>query len=123
MIETIAAGKGTVIQVIGEFRSEHIDELKTQIDSDSPTALDLNKASIVNIDAVLFPMPARRRRVCPEKENMTIKKIEIERLSVTSSKPFDVVVAALKAAVGRPDMVEFAKATRSARTFAELESA
>ena len=34
------------------------------------------------------------------KENMTIKKVEIERHSVTSSKPFDVVVAALKAAVG-----------------------
>ena len=54
---------------------------------------------------------------------MTIKKVEIERHSVTSSKPFDVVVAALKAAVGHPDMVEFVKATNGARTFAELESA
>ncbi len=51
-----------------------------------------------------------------------IKRVEIERLSVTSSKPFEVVVAALKAAVGHPDMVEFVKATQSARTFAELES-
>jgi uncharacterized protein (DUF302 family) len=50
------------------------------------------------------------------------RKIEIERLSVTSSKPFDVVVAALEAAIGRPDMVEFFKATSSARTFADLES-
>jgi uncharacterized protein (DUF302 family) len=56
-------------------------------------------------------------------ENMTVRKIEIERLSVTSSKPFEVVVAALKAAVGHPDMVEFVKATKGARTFAELESA
>jgi uncharacterized protein (DUF302 family) len=56
------------------------------------------------------------------KENMMIKRVEIERLSVTSSKPFEVVVAALKAAVGHPDMVEFEKATHSARTFAELES-
>jgi hypothetical protein len=48
------------------------------------------------------------------KENMVIKRVEIERLSVTSSKPFEVVVAALKAAVGHPDMVEFAKATKSA---------
>jgi len=56
------------------------------------------------------------------KENMMIKRVEIERLSVTSSKPFEVVVAALKAAVGHPDMVEFVKATQSARTFAELES-
>lgn len=54
---------------------------------------------------------------------MTIRKIEIERLNVTSSKPFEVVVAAFKAAVGHPDMVEFVKATQGARTFAELESA
>ena len=52
-----------------------------------------------------------------------IRKVEIERFSVTSSKSFKAVVAALKAAVGQPDMVEFGKATREARTFAELESA
>ena len=50
---------------------------------------------------------------------MTIRRVEIERLSVTSSKPFEVVVAALKAAVGQPDMVEFVKETRGARTFSE----
>ncbi len=54
---------------------------------------------------------------------MTFRKIEIERLSVTSYKPFEVVVAALKAAVGHPDMVEFEKATKGARTFSELENA
>jgi uncharacterized protein (DUF302 family) len=52
----------------------------------------------------------------------TIRKVEIERFSVTSSKPFEAVVAALEAAVGRPDMVEFANATKSAQTLAELES-
>jgi uncharacterized protein (DUF302 family) len=57
------------------------------------------------------------------KENMTVRKVEIERFSLISSKPFEVVVAALKAAVGLPDMVEFLKATKGARTFAELESA
>ncbi len=54
---------------------------------------------------------------------MTVGKVEIERLSMTSSKPFEVVVAALKAAVGHPDMVEFLKDTREARSCAELESA
>ena len=54
---------------------------------------------------------------------MTIRKVEVERFSVTSSKPFEAVVAALEAAVGKPDMVEFAKITGSARTFAELERA
>ncbi len=33
------------------------------------------------------------------------KKIEIERFSLTSSKPFDRVVAALNAAIGHPDMI------------------
>jgi uncharacterized protein (DUF302 family) len=52
-----------------------------------------------------------------------ITKIEMERFSVISSKPFEKVVEALKAAVGRPDMTEFAKAMKSAPTFADLESA
>jgi hypothetical protein len=57
------------------------------------------------------------------KEEMTIKRVEIERLSVTSSKPFEAVVTALKAAVGHPDLAEFFKARNGARTFADLESA
>jgi uncharacterized protein (DUF302 family) len=52
-----------------------------------------------------------------------IKKIEIERFSVTSSKPFDQVVAALDDAIGHPDMAEFARSTREARSFAELKGA
>ncbi|MGA3343219.1 MAG: DUF302 domain-containing protein [Methylocella sp.] len=53
---------------------------------------------------------------------LSILKIEIERLNVTSSKPFDVVVASLEAAIGHPDMVAFFEATRDARTLAELQS-
>jgi len=56
-------------------------------------------------------------------DNMTIKKLQIERLTVTSSKPFESVVAALKAAVGQPDIAEFIKETRGARTFSDLERA
>ena len=52
---------------------------------------------------------------------MTIRKIEIDRLSVTSTKSFEAVLAALKAAVGHPNMVEFASAIKTAQTFAELE--
>jgi uncharacterized protein (DUF302 family) len=51
-----------------------------------------------------------------------VMKVEIERFSVISSKPFESVVQSIKAAAGRPDMAEFAKATKTARTFAELES-
>jgi uncharacterized protein (DUF302 family) len=54
---------------------------------------------------------------------MTVRKVEIERFSIASSKPFEAVMAALEASLGRPDMVEFAKANKSARTFAELERA
>src|ERR1700680_1883124 len=52
---------------------------------------------------------------------MTVRKVETERLTVTSPKPFEAVLTALKAAIGRPDMVEFANAIRNAQTFAELE--
>lgn len=59
----------------------------------------------------------------PQEENIAIKKIEVERFSVISSRPFEKVVDALSAAVGHPDMVEFAKSTTGARTFAEMQSA
>ena len=52
-----------------------------------------------------------------------IRKIEIERFSLTSSKPFDQVVAAVNAAIGHPDMAEFGKSTHEARSFAELKRA
>ncbi len=40
-----------------------------------------------------------------------IRQIEVERFSLTSSKPFDQVVAALNAAIGHPDMAEFGRST------------
>ena len=52
---------------------------------------------------------------------MTIAKVEVERFSLTSLKPFDAVVAALKSAVGQPDIVQFFKATRAANSFADLQ--
>jgi len=51
-----------------------------------------------------------------------ISKIEVERFTLSSSKPFDQVVAALNAAVGHPDMSEFWKSTDRAQSVAELES-
>jgi uncharacterized protein (DUF302 family) len=56
-----------------------------------------------------------------ERKIMTTRRVEIERFSVISSKPFQDVLAALKAAVGHPDMAEFAKSAKGARTFADLE--
>jgi uncharacterized protein (DUF302 family) len=57
-----------------------------------------------------------------KKNNMTIRRVEIERFSVISPKPFEMIVAALEAAIGNPDIVEFLKAIQGARTFIELES-
>ena len=56
-------------------------------------------------------------------KHVRVKQIEVERVSVIASKPFEAVVAALEAAVGKPDMAEFVKAIGAARTFDELESA
>jgi uncharacterized protein (DUF302 family) len=52
---------------------------------------------------------------------MSIKRFEIERFSIISSKPFEAVVATIKTAVGRLNLAELAKASRGAQTFAEFE--
>jgi uncharacterized protein (DUF302 family) len=51
-----------------------------------------------------------------------IRKVDVERFSLTSSKPFDQVVGALDAAIGHPDMAEFVRSTHEARSFADLKS-
>lgn len=50
-----------------------------------------------------------------------IRKIEIERFSLVSSRPFDQVVAALDALIGHPNMAEFGRSTHEASSFAELK--
>src|ERR1700745_4128171 len=52
-----------------------------------------------------------------------IRKIEMERFSLTTSKPFDEVVAGVNTAIGHADMAEFGRSTHEARSFAELKSA
>lgn len=51
------------------------------------------------------------------------RKIEIERFSLTSSKPFDEVIAGVNAGIGHPDMAEFGRSTHEARSFTDLKSA
>jgi uncharacterized protein (DUF302 family) len=51
-----------------------------------------------------------------------ISKIEVERFTLSSSKPFDQVVAALNSAVGHPDMAEFWRSTHQAQSDAELQN-
>ena len=52
-----------------------------------------------------------------------IRRIEVERFSLISSKPFDQVVAVLYASIGHPDMAEFGRSTSEANSFAELKRA
>jgi uncharacterized protein (DUF302 family) len=52
-----------------------------------------------------------------------VRKIEMERFSLTTSKPFDEVVAGVNAAIGHPDMAEFGRSTHEASSFAALKSA
>jgi uncharacterized protein (DUF302 family) len=52
-----------------------------------------------------------------------IRKVGMERFSVTSAKPFDAVVAAIKASIGHPNMAELWQATQRATTAAELKAA
>jgi len=52
---------------------------------------------------------------------MAIAKVAVERFSLTSQKSFDAVVAALKSAVGQPDMAAFFKETRATNSFPDLE--
>jgi uncharacterized protein (DUF302 family) len=54
---------------------------------------------------------------------MNIKKVSVERVDITSSKQFEVVTAALEAAVGRPDTAKYIKEIESAPTLAEMENA
>jgi uncharacterized protein (DUF302 family) len=51
-----------------------------------------------------------------------ISTVEVERFSLTSSRSFDQVLAAINAAIGHPEMAEFWSSTQQARTVSELEN-
>ncbi len=54
-IEKDLDGRKTIIRLSGRLQSEHLDELKRQIDSDeSGIALDLDAVTLVDIEAVRF---------------------------------------------------------------------
>ena len=53
---------------------------------------------------------------------MQTRQINVQRWSITSRKPFDAVLAAVEAAIGRPNMSEFAAKTAAASTFEEMQA-
>jgi uncharacterized protein (DUF302 family) len=50
------------------------------------------------------------------------RKIEVQRWSIISSKPFDTVLATVERAVGRPNMTEFGARMTAATTFEEMKT-
>ena len=56
------------------------------------------------------------------REEPLIRRVELERFRLISSKSFDQVVAALQAAIGHPNIKEFWESAHRARSMAELES-
>ena len=52
---------------------------------------------------------------------MATQQIQVQRWSITSAKPFESVVAAVEAGIGRPDMKDFGRAVAGATTYADLE--
>ena len=51
---------------------------------------------------------------------MEVRTVNVQRWSVVSQKPFENVVAAVEAAIGRPNMSEFAKDVAAAATYPEM---
>jgi hypothetical protein len=51
---------------------------------------------------------------------MKVRTVNVQRWSIVSQKPFETVVAAVEAAIGRPNMSEFAKDIAAAATSPEM---
>jgi uncharacterized protein (DUF302 family) len=86
------------------------DALKSAVEKDLSTA------------GLVLLCSSGKARLRVKRFEMT-RKIEIERFSLTTSKQFDEVIAGVNAGIGHPDMAEFGRSTREARSFAELKSA
>ena len=53
---------------------------------------------------------------------MPTRTLELRRISVVSSRPFEDVLASLSASIARPDVLRFRDALARTKTFAELEA-
>src|ERR1700759_31938 len=51
---------------------------------------------------------------------MKVRTVNVQRWSVVSQKPFETVVAAVEAAIGRPNMSELSKDIAAAATYSDM---
>jgi uncharacterized protein (DUF302 family) len=58
---------------------------------------------------------------CLKETNMQTRQVNVQRWSITSAKPFDVVVASVEEAIGRPNMIEFTANMTGAKNFEEMQ--
>ena len=52
---------------------------------------------------------------------MQTRQVNMQRWSITSPKPFDVVVVAVEEAIGRPNMIEFIANMTAATSYEEMQ--
>jgi uncharacterized protein (DUF302 family) len=52
---------------------------------------------------------------------MKTRQVNMQRWSITSQKPFDAVVAAVEAKIGRPNMAEFVARMAAAASYEEMQ--
>ena len=53
-IERISSKQGTRIRLSGEFRSDHLDQVKAEIERGGAIALDLEEVDLVDVECVRF---------------------------------------------------------------------
>jgi anti-anti-sigma regulatory factor len=53
-IELISSKRGTRIRLSGEFRSDHLDQVKAEIERGRAIALDLDEVDLVDVECVRF---------------------------------------------------------------------
>ena len=52
---------------------------------------------------------------------MSIREVQVQRVSVVTTQPFDTVVARIDKQIGHPDMAAFRKSFSAAQNKAEME--
>ena len=53
---------------------------------------------------------------------MQTRQVNVQRWSITSPKPFDVVLASVEEAIGRPNMMEFTATMTAATNYEEMQT-
>ena len=57
-----------------------------------------------------------------EAKHMSVREVQVQRVTLVSSEPFDTVVARIDAQIGHPDMAAFREKFSAAQNEAEMKS-